>query len=134
MDPTQALKDAQDADARQDWPAALDATQTLLEWLRLGGFAPSNHTHKSARALAEQISNRAWAAIKGDKMKRVYHVIYCPSGGTARDERVCGSFDHFQDAREAAQQEYVEAPIGGTVLVRCMGVVEWGPFTKGEKV
>ena len=67
-------------------------------------------------------------------MKRVYHVVYCPSGGTTRDERICGSFDHFQAAREVAQREYDRVSIGGTVLVRVMGVVEWGPCTKGEKV
>lgn len=67
-------------------------------------------------------------------MKRIYHVISCPEGGSTRDEVLHGSYDRYEEAKPVAQDVYNRADIGRTVLIRCQGTPVWGPYTKGKLV
>ncbi len=40
MDPQACWAELLDALAGPEWPAAIDAAETLAEWLRCGGFPP----------------------------------------------------------------------------------------------
>lgn len=45
MDPNATWSELLQALIEDDWPAALEAAETLAEWLRRGGFAPQIVTH-----------------------------------------------------------------------------------------
>lgn len=70
MDPDAAYEEMTEAYRRQEWGAAFEAAHGLINWLRRGGFPPSDHTRAEARITAGLIYVESREAERVERRER----------------------------------------------------------------